>query len=246
MDIDPPRAAPRRHLLGGLRDAHRRRRGHHLEPRRQPHAAAEFVNKGRGPIRPVVQDESRPRGFSGWTASSKRRAFLASPMEFSRVTSGFAMRMHPILNQWRAHKGDVDYGAPSGTPVRPWPRGHRQVRRPPERLRQRRRGRTRQRRTLYAHLSPSGRAPGGQASTGRVGAVGDRLGPPAAPALRVQLVVAGQSAGHRQGVRGTVEAREPGAPAFCLRGAADPDGQLDAAFRVGAAVAGRTTVAASA
>jgi murein DD-endopeptidase MepM/ murein hydrolase activator NlpD len=38
-------------------------------------------------------------------------------MEFSRVTSGFKMRFHPILQTWRAHLG-VDYGAPVGTPVR--------------------------------------------------------------------------------------------------------------------------------
>ena len=48
---------------------------------------------------------------------SLRRAFLASPMEFSRVTSGFAMRFHPILQTWRAHLG-VDYGAAVGTPAR--------------------------------------------------------------------------------------------------------------------------------
>lgn len=48
---------------------------------------------------------------------SLRKAFLASPMEFSRVTSGFKMRFHPILQTWRAHLG-VDYGAPTGTPVR--------------------------------------------------------------------------------------------------------------------------------
>jgi murein DD-endopeptidase MepM/ murein hydrolase activator NlpD len=48
---------------------------------------------------------------------SLRRAFLASPMEFSRVTSGFKMRFHPILQTWRAHLG-VDYAAPTGTPVR--------------------------------------------------------------------------------------------------------------------------------
>jgi len=36
---------------------------------------------------------------------------------FSRVTSGFAMRFHPILQTWRAHLG-VDYGASTGTPVR--------------------------------------------------------------------------------------------------------------------------------
>jgi hypothetical protein len=48
---------------------------------------------------------------------SLRRAYLASPMEFSRMTSGFKMRLHPIHNTWRAHLG-VDYGAPTGTPVR--------------------------------------------------------------------------------------------------------------------------------
>jgi murein DD-endopeptidase MepM/ murein hydrolase activator NlpD len=38
-------------------------------------------------------------------------------MEFSRVTSGFKMRFHPILQTWRAHLG-TDYAAPTGTPVR--------------------------------------------------------------------------------------------------------------------------------
>jgi murein DD-endopeptidase MepM/ murein hydrolase activator NlpD len=48
---------------------------------------------------------------------SKHKAFLASPLAFSRITSGFSMRFHPILKQWRRHEG-VDYGAPMGTPVR--------------------------------------------------------------------------------------------------------------------------------
>jgi murein DD-endopeptidase MepM/ murein hydrolase activator NlpD len=56
-------------------------------------------------------------GYFGVDGQSKRRAFLASPMEFSRVTSGFAMRFHPLMRSWRAHLG-VDYGAPIGTPVR--------------------------------------------------------------------------------------------------------------------------------
>jgi murein DD-endopeptidase MepM/ murein hydrolase activator NlpD len=41
---------------------------------------------------------------------------LASPLAFSRVTSGFKLRFHPILQTWRAHLG-VDYAAPVGTPV---------------------------------------------------------------------------------------------------------------------------------
>jgi murein DD-endopeptidase MepM/ murein hydrolase activator NlpD len=48
---------------------------------------------------------------------SLRRAFLTSPLEFSRISSGFKMRFHPILQKWRAHLG-VDYAATTGTPVR--------------------------------------------------------------------------------------------------------------------------------
>ncbi|NQW82134.1 MAG: M23 family metallopeptidase, partial [Polaromonas sp.] len=48
---------------------------------------------------------------------SLRKAYLASPMEFSRMSSGFKMRFHPILKTWRAHLG-VDYAAATGTPVR--------------------------------------------------------------------------------------------------------------------------------
>ena len=56
-------------------------------------------------------------GYYNLAGESLRKAFLSSPMEFSRVTSGFKMRFHPILRTWRAHLG-VDYGAPTGTPVR--------------------------------------------------------------------------------------------------------------------------------
>ena len=56
-------------------------------------------------------------GYYTLAGESLRRAFLASPMEFSRMTSGFKMRLHPILQTWRAHLG-VDYAAPIGTPVR--------------------------------------------------------------------------------------------------------------------------------
>ena len=56
-------------------------------------------------------------GYYTPEGKSLRRAYLASPLAFSRVTSGFKMRFHPILQTWRAHLG-VDYGAPTGTPVR--------------------------------------------------------------------------------------------------------------------------------
>jgi murein DD-endopeptidase MepM/ murein hydrolase activator NlpD len=46
-----------------------------------------------------------------------RRAYLTSPVEFSRISSGFSMRMHPIHKTWRAHLG-TDFAAPTGTSVR--------------------------------------------------------------------------------------------------------------------------------
>lgn len=79
-------------------------------------AAAEFVNAGR-PHTAVWFAGADGRGaYYSVDGRSKRRSFLASPMAFSRVTSGFAMRVHPLLQSWRAHTG-VDYSAPQGTPV---------------------------------------------------------------------------------------------------------------------------------
>ena len=49
--------------------------------------------------------------------NSMRRAYLTSPVEFSRVSSGFAMRLHPVHKTWRAHLG-TDFAAPTGTAVR--------------------------------------------------------------------------------------------------------------------------------
>lgn len=80
--------------------------------------AAEFVNNGRSYSAVWFHDKATGKGnFYGFDGQSKRRTFLASPMEFSRVTSGFAMRFHPILQTWRRHLG-TDYGAPTGTAVR--------------------------------------------------------------------------------------------------------------------------------
>lgn len=47
-----------------------------------------------------------------------RRAFLRSPLKYTRISSRFSnRRFHPILKRFRAHHG-VDYAAPQGTPVR--------------------------------------------------------------------------------------------------------------------------------
>ena len=79
--------------------------------------STEFVNAGKTHQAMWFQEPGQKGGYYNLDGQSLRRAYLASPMEFSRVTSGFKMRFHPILQTWRAHLG-VDYGAPVGTPVR--------------------------------------------------------------------------------------------------------------------------------
>jgi len=79
--------------------------------------AADFVNQKRTYRAVWFQPPEGPGGYYSPDGKNLRKAFLRSPLEYSRISSGFGMRNHPILQQWRAHKG-VDYAAPIGTRVR--------------------------------------------------------------------------------------------------------------------------------
>ncbi|HET9820456.1 MAG TPA: peptidoglycan DD-metalloendopeptidase family protein [Burkholderiaceae bacterium] len=154
--------------------------------------AAEFINAGKAYQAFWYRGPDGRGGYFDPSGESKKRAFLASPMEFSRMTSGFAMRFHPILQSWRRHLG-VDYAAPTGTPVRSvgdgtvesagWQNGYGNV------VQIRHGG---DRTTLYAHLSRIDVKKGQRVEQGqRVGAVG-ATGWATGPHLHFEFRVRGQ------------------------------------------------------
>ena len=154
--------------------------------------AAEFVNKGQTYSAMWFKDGDTKGAYFGLDGQSKQRSFLASPLEFSRVTSGFSMRMHPIFNSWKQHNG-VDYGAPQGTPVRTigdgvvefagWQNGYGNVvhvKHGNERL------------TVYAHLSRIDVVQGQRIEQGAtIGAVG-QTGWATGPHLHFEVKIDGQ------------------------------------------------------
>ena len=78
--------------------------------------SAEIINDKKTYDAVWFQEPGQKGAYYTMGGDSLRRAFLASPMPYSRRSSGFGMREHPILQTMRAHMG-VDYAAPVGTPV---------------------------------------------------------------------------------------------------------------------------------
>jgi len=79
--------------------------------------AAEFVSRGKS--YQAVWFEGEPGKGAYYTPEGKtvRKTYLRSPVEFTRVSSGFSeARFHPILQNVRAHRG-IDFAAPVGTRV---------------------------------------------------------------------------------------------------------------------------------
>lgn len=80
--------------------------------------AAEFINDEK-PYRAYwFPGKNGDGGYFTEDGRSVRKAFLRSPLEFSRITSGFSnARYHPVLHETRAHHG-IDYAAPIGTRIK--------------------------------------------------------------------------------------------------------------------------------
>lgn len=79
---------------------------------------ARFENQGN--VYTAVRYEDK-KGYTQYYTPkglSMRKAFLRSPVDFTRISSRFNLkRKHPILHKIRAHKG-VDYAARRGTPIK--------------------------------------------------------------------------------------------------------------------------------
>jgi murein DD-endopeptidase MepM/ murein hydrolase activator NlpD len=79
---------------------------------------AQYVSDGRVLTGVAYENAARRVAYYDPDGRSLKKSFLKSPLEFTRITSGFTWaRPHPILGGVRPHLA-VDYGAPVGTPVR--------------------------------------------------------------------------------------------------------------------------------
>jgi murein DD-endopeptidase MepM/ murein hydrolase activator NlpD len=80
--------------------------------------AAEFTNQGKTHRAIMHRNSEGHANYYTPEGKSLHKSFLRSPLEFSRISSGFSLgRFHPVLQKMRAHKG-VDYAAPTGTRIK--------------------------------------------------------------------------------------------------------------------------------
>jgi murein DD-endopeptidase MepM/ murein hydrolase activator NlpD len=79
--------------------------------------AAEFVNRGKSYRALRYVDASGRADYYSPDGRSMRKAFLRTPVDFTRISSRFGKRYHPTLKKRKNHHG-VDYAAPRGTPIK--------------------------------------------------------------------------------------------------------------------------------
>jgi murein DD-endopeptidase MepM/ murein hydrolase activator NlpD len=80
--------------------------------------ATEFTNNGKTYRALMYRNPEGQMSYYTPEGKSLHKSFLRSPLEFSRISSGFSLgRFHPVLQTMRAHKG-VDFAAPTGTRIK--------------------------------------------------------------------------------------------------------------------------------
>jgi murein DD-endopeptidase MepM/ murein hydrolase activator NlpD len=144
-------------------------------------------------------------------AGPRVRALLRTPLDGARLTSGFGMRLHPLLGFTRMHEG-VDFGAPVGTPVLAaadgvveearWSGGYGRwlkIRHAPELE------------TGYGHLSAWARGvtPGASVRQGQVVAYVGATGLATGPHLHYEVFRSGQRIDPRRAPQFTMADRDP-------------------------------------
>lgn len=78
--------------------------------------AAQFVNRGKMYRALYYEGADGKGGYYSPDGKSLQKAFLRAPLNYTRVSSGFGMRLDPYLHKWCMHEG-VDLAAPAGTHV---------------------------------------------------------------------------------------------------------------------------------
>lgn len=78
--------------------------------------AAEFVNQGKKHAVVMYRESDGNEAYYTPDGRGLNQAFLRYPLEFTRISSTFGRRLHPIHRSWRSHNG-TDFAAPSGTPI---------------------------------------------------------------------------------------------------------------------------------
>jgi len=79
--------------------------------------AAEFTNRGKTYRALRYTDASGRSDYYTPDGKSMRKAFIRTPVDFTRISSRFGKRYHPTLKKRKNHHG-VDYAAPRGTPIK--------------------------------------------------------------------------------------------------------------------------------
>lgn len=81
--------------------------------------ALEYESQGHVHEALLFRDPNKPNSLGSYydaDGNSLKGAFLRSALKFTRISSTFGHRKHPVHGQWRSHNG-VDYAAPTGTAI---------------------------------------------------------------------------------------------------------------------------------
>jgi murein DD-endopeptidase MepM/ murein hydrolase activator NlpD len=78
--------------------------------------AAQYTTRGYDKIAYRYTAQNGSSKYYDETGKSFQKAFLKSPLNYTRITSNFGWRTHPVTKKKSMHNG-VDYGAARGTPV---------------------------------------------------------------------------------------------------------------------------------